>query len=84
MINGFVYVVTTLTKDYIQRKFCNVPTEWGDRLYFGPCKIPMRPKMKCGDYVFGISPAKPQPRRVHICRENRRTHHLCKSVQSLS
>jgi hypothetical protein len=57
MARGFIYVMTTLTKDYVQKAFCNVPTQWGDRLYFGPCKIPMRPKMKPGDVVFGISPS---------------------------
>lgn len=64
MATGFIYVVTTITKEYIQEKFRNVPTEWGDRLYFGPCKRRMRPKMKCGDYVFGISKSKPHPRRI--------------------
>jgi hypothetical protein len=64
MAIGFIYVVTTVNKDYIQKKFRNVPTEWGERLYFGPCKRQMRPKMKCGDYIFGISPSKPQPRRI--------------------
>jgi hypothetical protein len=65
MATGFVYIVRTAgTKDYIQGEFCNVPTEWGDRLYFGPCKKPMRPKMKCGDYVFGISKSKLRPTRI--------------------
>jgi hypothetical protein len=63
MASGFVYVVMTLTRNYIQRDFCNVPTEWGDRLYFGPCKKTMRPKMRSGDYIFGISPSKLRPRR---------------------
>ena len=63
MAIGFIYVVTT-PKDYNQQHFCNVPTEWGDRLYFGPCKEMMRPKMRSGDYIFGISPSKPSPRRV--------------------
>lgn len=56
MARGFIYVVTTLTRGYMQKAFCNVPTQWGDRLYFGPCKKPMRPRMQPGDYVFGISP----------------------------
>ncbi len=65
MATGFVYVVRTIkTKNYIQKHFCNVPTEWGDRLYFGPCKKMMRPKMRSGDYIFGISPAELSPRRV--------------------
>lgn len=64
MARGFIYVVTTLTRDYVQETFHNVPTQWGDRLYFGPCKKPMRPRMRVGDYVFGISPSKPRPRRI--------------------
>lgn len=64
MATGFIYIVTTLNRDYIQKHFRNVPTEWQKRLYFGPCKVPMRPKMQPGDYVFGISPAKPKPRRI--------------------
>lgn len=64
MAKGFIYVVRTLTRDYVQKKFCSVPTLWRDRLYFGPCKKAMRPKMQPGDYVFGISPSKPNPRRI--------------------
>lgn len=64
MATGFIYVVTTLAKDDDQKAFCNVPTEWRDRLYFGPCKRPMRPKMKPGDWIFGISPARVAPRRI--------------------
>ena len=44
MATGFIYTVSTLTKDYVQQAFCNVPTQFGDRLYFGPCKVPMRPR----------------------------------------
>ena len=44
MATGFIYTVSTLTKDYVQQAFCNVPTQFGDRLYFGPCKVPMRPE----------------------------------------
>jgi hypothetical protein len=65
MATGFVYVVMTASsKDYNQSQFRNVPTEWRDRLYFGPCKEMMRPKIKCGDYVFGISSSKTHPRRI--------------------
>lgn len=64
MAKGFVYVVTTVTKDYVQRAFRNVPTAWGDRIYFGPCKKPMRPKIREGDWVFGVSPKKGMARRI--------------------
>jgi hypothetical protein len=64
MAKGFIYVVKKLTRDYVQRKFCAVPTFWGERLYFGPCKKPMRPRMQAGDYVFGISDSKLTPRRI--------------------
>ena len=64
MAKGFVYVVTTLTKDYVQRAFRNVPTAWGDRIYFGPCKRPMRPRIQEGDWVFGVSPKNGMPRRI--------------------
>jgi hypothetical protein len=64
MATGFIYVVTTLKRGYVQKAFCNVPTEWGDRLYFGPCKKPMRPKMRPRDHVFGISPSSTPSRRI--------------------
>ena len=64
MATGFVYTVTTLTKDYVQKAFCNVPTQFGDRLYFGPCKRPMRPKIRPGDYVAGLSPSNIGPSRI--------------------
>lgn len=64
MCTGFIYVVRSVTRDYAQPFFCSVPTEWGNRLYFGPCKRPMRPRMRPGDYVFGISPSKTSPRRI--------------------
>ncbi len=49
MATGFIYTASTLTKEYVQRAFRNVPTQFGDRLYFGPCKRPMRPRMRPGD-----------------------------------
>lgn len=64
MARGFIYVVTTLTRGYVQKTFHNVPTQRGDRLYFGPCKKPMRPKIRVGDYVFGISPSSTPTRRI--------------------
>ncbi len=64
MSKGFIYVLTTVTKDYVQGAFYHVPTEWKDRIYFGPCKKPMRPKMHEGHWVFGISPKNGTPRRI--------------------
>jgi hypothetical protein len=64
MATGFIYVVGTVTRSYAQRAFCNVPTDLGDRLYFGPCKMWMRPRMKAEDFVFGISPAGTPSRRI--------------------
>jgi hypothetical protein len=64
MATGFIYTVTTLNRDYVQEAFCNVPTQFGDRLYFGPCKRAMRPKARANDYVFGLSPSTVGPRRI--------------------
>lgn len=64
MPTGFIYVVPTVGTDYRQPNRKAVPTWQGGRLYFGPCKKPMRPRMKPGDYVFGISPANSGNRRV--------------------
>jgi hypothetical protein len=64
MPTGFIYIVTTVGANYQQRTKTAVPTWHGDRIYFGPCKIPMRPRIAVGDYVFGISPADPKPRRI--------------------
>lgn len=64
MATGFMYTINTLTKDYVQRSFCNVPTQFGNRLYFGPCKVPMRPRINPNDYIFGISPSGIRPRRI--------------------
>lgn len=61
---GFIYVVKTVQKDYTQPSLRCVPNWSGDRLYFGPCKVPMRPKMKEGDYIFGLSPSETFPRRI--------------------
>jgi hypothetical protein len=27
MGTGFIYVITTVAEDYLQREFCNMPTE---------------------------------------------------------
>lgn len=69
MPTGFIYVVRTVTRRYDQPSFSCVPTEGAIRLYFGPCKRSMRPKMKKGDYVFGLSPAPKTPRRVVFVAE---------------
>jgi hypothetical protein len=61
---GFIYVVRSVGRDYQQPSASAVPTWHNDRLYFGPCKKPMRPRMQVGDYVFGISPSNAFPRRV--------------------
>lgn len=64
MATGFIYIIKSLDKCYNQQHFRNVPTFFENRLYFGPCKIPMRKNMKPGDYIFGISPARLSPRRI--------------------
>ena len=65
VMRGFIYVVTTVGKDYQQSdRQRDVPTIWEDRLVFGPCKVNMRPKMNYGDYVFGISPSGAGIRRI--------------------
>lgn len=64
MATGFIYIINSLDKDYEQQYFRNVPTFFENRLYFGPCKIPMRKKMQPGDYIFGISPARLPLRRI--------------------
>jgi len=69
MARGFIYVVTTVTRDYVQERFSQVPTKWEGRLYFGPCKKPMRPKMLPGDWVFGLSHSKVPPRRIVFVAE---------------
>ncbi len=69
MPTGFIYVVTSATGRYQQRCFSDVPTEWQGRLYFASCKVSMRPKMQPGDYVFGVSPSKPRPRRIIFLAE---------------
>ena len=72
MAKGFIYVVRTVQPNYQQGRW-GVPISVGDRLYFGPCKVAMRPRMQPGDYVFGISPSPKMPRRiVYAARINER------------
>lgn len=61
---GFIYVVPSVGTDYLQPSPQQVPTWFEGRIYFGPCKIPMRPRMQEGDYIFGISPSTTRPRRI--------------------
>lgn len=64
MAKGFIYVVASVNKDYQQEAFRNVPTEFESRLFLGPCKRSMRPRMQRGDFIFGLSPAKAGHRRI--------------------
>jgi hypothetical protein len=64
MSKGFIYVVATVGRSYQQTSVTNVPSWHDDRLYFGACKVTMRPKMQQGDYVFGVSPSGTNPRRI--------------------
>ena len=64
MATGFIYIVKSVDKNYGQEHFHNVPTYWEDLLFFGPCKDGMRQRMNLGDYIFGVSPWKTNPRRV--------------------
>lgn len=64
MARGFVYIVSTVGKDYCQPSLVAVPTWFKDRIYFGPCKRSMRPRMKTGDFIFGLSPSGVHPRRI--------------------
>lgn len=64
MSRGFIYVVKTVQSDYEQRDFTCVPTVWRRRIYFASCKIPMRPRMNRGDWIFGVSPSPKMPRRI--------------------
>jgi len=63
MPTGFIYIITTVGGDFQQPSKVAVPTWHVDRIYFGPCKRPMRPRMRAGDYVFGLSASKTFPRR---------------------
>lgn len=64
-MGGFIYIINTVGTGYQQGdRQRDVPTIWENRLVFGPCKVNMRPKMKLGDYVFGISPSITKPRRI--------------------
>lgn len=64
MATGFIYIITSVNRNYDQEYFCNVPTFWNGRLFFGPCKVAIRQKMQPGDYILGISSSKTDPRRI--------------------
>jgi hypothetical protein len=66
MAKGYIYVVTTVQRDYFQRSPRHIPV-WvaaHRRLYLGPCKVPIRRTLAVGDTVFGISPSATRPRRI--------------------
>lgn len=63
MATGFIYIIPTVDRDYNQPNQVAVPTWHVDRIYFGPCKRSMRPRMQGGDFVFGLSSSKAFPRR---------------------
>jgi hypothetical protein len=68
MATGFVYIVRT-ARNYQQPDFACVPTSFRNRLYFGPCKRRMRPKMREGDYAFRVSPSGVAQRRFLYCAQ---------------
>jgi hypothetical protein len=51
----FAYIIASVGPNYRLRG--TVPWVKEGKVFFGPCKKRMRPKMKPGDYVLGISPA---------------------------
>jgi hypothetical protein len=51
----FAYVIATVLPDY-RLNGC-VPWVTHGKVFFGPCKKIMRPELKPGDYVMGISPS---------------------------
>jgi hypothetical protein len=51
----FAYIITSVGPNYKLRG--SVPWVKEGTVFFGPCKKKMRPEMKVGDYVMGISPA---------------------------
>jgi hypothetical protein len=58
----FVYIIGRVGSQY--KLTGRVPSIAEGRIFFGPCKKLMRPKMNDGDYVMGISPAQCGERRV--------------------
>lgn len=64
MAIGFIYVVTTVGRNYEQATFRCAPTNFKGTLYLAACKVPIRRKLQAGDYLFGISPSGTFPRRI--------------------
>ena len=81
MATGFIYVVTTVGKDYVQPNLMSVPTFFNGRLYFGPCKRAMRPRMQEGDVVFGISGTGTTPRRIVFAAKIAEKMTFCEAYQ---
>src|ERR1035438_3541305 len=52
----FVYIITTVDAHYHVKRGC-VPWVAEEKVFLGPCKMFMRPEVKKGDYIMGISPA---------------------------
>jgi hypothetical protein len=52
----FVYIITSVYAHYHVKKSC-VPWVAEGKVFLGPCKKYMRPKVEEGDYIMGISPA---------------------------
>lgn len=69
MPRGYVYVTRSAKPRGDKSEFRSVPTEWGERLYFGPCKKHMRPKVRAGDWIFGITPSGVPTRRLVFAME---------------
>jgi hypothetical protein len=51
----FAYIIATVGPNYKLRG--SVPRVKEGKVFFGPCKKRMRPEVKKGDYIMGISPA---------------------------
>ncbi len=58
----FAYIIRTVGPNY--ELTGTVPWVCEGKVFFGPCKRRMRPEIRCGDYIMGISPANVGVRRV--------------------
>jgi hypothetical protein len=59
----FAYIIATVGTRY--QLTGSVPCVEDGRVFFGPCKRRMRPEVRKGDYIMGISGSSaPLPRRV--------------------
>ncbi len=67
----FAYIIRTVDSRY--RVTGSVPCSEGDKVFFGPCKRQMRPEVKKGDYILGISGSSaPRPRRILLWMKARK------------